>query len=144
ADADGHDPAAGLPGRVKKVSRICPPKSAGQLNVPSGNLVRPLTSATILATLAGSVTVNAWSRRLARGLRLKPKTGVTIILVTPAGIRSAAERAGSQTTWASTLIAVWPWYAVASTTSSRSVSTPGTAGSANVFIRVPGPVPVPS
>ena len=59
--------AAGLPGRVKKVSRICPPKSAGQLNVPSGNLVRPLTSATILATLAGSVSVNAWSRRLRGG-----------------------------------------------------------------------------
>src|SRR6266699_1472781 len=83
----------GPPGRVEKVSRICPPDSAGQLNVPSGNLVRPLTTAAILTTLAGSVTVNAWSRRLARGLRLKPKTGVTVILVTPAGIRSAAERA---------------------------------------------------
>ena len=73
--------ATGPPGRIPKASRICPPNSAGQLNEPSGNLVRPLTSATILATLAGSVTVNAWSRRLARGLRLKPKTGVTVILV---------------------------------------------------------------
>lgn len=77
--------ATGPPGRVKKVSRICPPNSAGQLNVPSGNRDRPLTTATILATLAGSVTVNAWSRRLARGLGLQRT----------AGTRSEAGRAGS-------------------------------------------------
>jgi hypothetical protein len=94
--------------RAEKVSRISPPKSAGQLYAPSGNLVRPLTTAAILATLAGSVTVNARSRRLARGLGLRPKTGVTVTVVASGGTRSAAGRAGSQTTWASTRIAVWP------------------------------------
>ena len=100
--------STGPPARVEKVSRICPPKSAGQLYAPSGNLVRPLTTATILATLAGSVTVNAWSRRSARELELEPKRGVTVTTAASAGTRSAAGRAGSQTTWASTRIAVWP------------------------------------
>ena len=100
--------ATGPPGCIPKASRICPPNSAGQLNVPSGNLVRPLTNATILATLAGSVTVNAWSRRSARELELEPKRGVTVTTAASAGTRSAAGRAGSQTTWASTRIAVWP------------------------------------
>src|SRR6185312_9201602 len=49
----------GPPGRVKKVSRICPPDSAGQLNAPPGNLVRPLTTAAILATMGGSVPFDA-------------------------------------------------------------------------------------
>jgi hypothetical protein len=118
---------------VKKVSRICPPYSAGQLNAPSGNLVRPLTTGAILATVAGSVTVKARSRRSARVSGLRPKTGVTVSTLAAGGTRSATGRAGSQTTWASTRIAVWlPDRAVwlpdrtASTTSSRWVSTPGT------------------
>src|SRR5215475_11993458 len=131
------------PGRVKKVRRICPPDSAGQLNAPSGNLVRPLTTAAILATVAGSVTVKARSRRSARESGLSPKTGVTVSTLAVGGTRSATGRAGSQTTWASTRIAVWLPDRTASTTSSRWVSTPGTAGSANTLVHDPDPVPLP-
>ena len=67
------------------MSRICPPDSAGQLNAPPGNLVRPLTTAAILATVAGSVTVKARSRRSARAAGLKPKTGSRSALWRPAG-----------------------------------------------------------
>jgi hypothetical protein len=70
---------------VKKVSRICPPDSAGQLNAPSGNLVRPLTTGAILATVAGSVTVKARSRRSARVSGLRPKTGVTVSTLAAGG-----------------------------------------------------------
>jgi len=133
----------GPPGRVEKVSRICPPDSAGQLNAPSGNLVRLFTNAATLATVAGSVTVKARSRRLARGSGLRPKTGVTVSTLAAGGTRSATGRAGSQTTWASTRIAVWLPDRTASTTSSRWISTPGTAGSANMSVHDPDPVPVP-
>jgi hypothetical protein len=51
--------SAGPPGPAEKVSRICPPKSAGQLNVPSGNLGRPLTTAAILATLTAGAGTEA-------------------------------------------------------------------------------------
>src|SRR6185312_13660214 len=137
----------GPPRRVKKVSRICPPDSAGQLNAPPGNLVRPLTTAAILVTVAGSVTVKERSRRLARGAGLKPKTGITVSTLAAGGTRSATGRAGSQTTWASTRIALWLPDRTASTTSSRWVSTSGTAGNANTLVHhsdpdlVPTPVP---
>src|SRR5207342_889735 len=136
--------STGPPGRVEKVSRICPPESAGQLNAPAGNLARPLTTAAILATRAGSVTVKARSRRSARGSGLRPKTGVTVSTAAVGGTRSAPGRAGSQTTWASTRIAVWLPDRTASTTSSRWVSTPGTAGSANMPVHDPDPDPVPA
>src|SRR5690349_17998336 len=131
----------GPPGRVKKVSRICPPESAGQLNAPPGNLVRPLTTAAILATVAGSVTVKARSRRSARAAGLKPKTGVTVSTLAAGGTRSATGRAGSQTTWASTRIAVWLPDGTASTTNSRWLSTSGTAGNANTLVHHPDPDP---
>src|SRR6185312_9417201 len=134
----------GPPRRVKKVSRICPPDSAGQLNAPPGNLVRPLTTAAILATVAGSVTVKARSRRLARGAGLKPKTGVTVSTLAAGGTRSVTGRAGSQTTWASTRIELWLLDRTASTTSSRWVSTSGTAGNANTLVHHSDPDLVPT
>src|SRR5580693_6317741 len=118
-------------GLVLNVSRMAAPKSAGQLNVPGGNSVSPSMSATIAATLAGLVTVTAGSSdsRCLPGWR--PNTGVIVTTRASGGIRSAAGRAGSQMTCASTLIAVWSPSGTTSTTSQRWVSTPGTGGNSN-------------
>src|SRR5580704_283498 len=99
----GH---AGPAGPVVNVSIISAPKSAGQLNSPAGNKASPSITVAILATLAGLVTVTTGSSRSSFLSVWYPNSGVMVTTRASAGIRSAVGRAGSQTTCASTRIAV--------------------------------------
>ena len=94
---------------------------------PGGKAGRELTIAVMRRTAAGLVMVTGLGGFLS-GFPL----GITlrVTAVAAAGTISLAWRAGSQVTWASTRMAVWPLPASAtSTVSSLESSTAGTGGS---------------
>src|SRR5580704_12393079 len=90
---------------------IAAPLPSAQLSAPMGNGARPLMIPAILATWAGPVIVNAWSRWWRLMLGSLPNTGVTVTTVAPGGIVAAAASKDAQTvspiaTPAATAIAV--------------------------------------